>query len=173
MPAWNGCGIMLNEGVSLNSSIEFYTDASDIGFGIYFSGRWTAQRWPNYIQEDCRRYSFDWRELFFIYAAVTTHAGELRGHRLLFHTDNLPIVGIWQKGTSDSPLIMTLIRSILMTAALNEFTISFQHIPGILNTAADLLSRLKIEKFLKVAKARREDEVHVTDIIWNWQACPF
>ena len=83
------------------------------------------------------------------------------------------MVDAWEKGTTPSPHIMTLIRTILMTAAINEFTLSLQHILGVVNKEADLLSRLEIKTFLQLTGLKVEHERVPTENIWNWQKSPF
>ena len=95
-------------------------------------------------------------------------AYEFEGRKILFITDNLPITQAWQKGTSSSGILMTLIRTILMTAAKNNFTLSLQHIPGVNNTAADLLSRMELVKFKFLMPWCETTATIPPNSIWNW-----
>ena len=66
---------------------------------------------------------------------------------MVFVTDNKPITQIWESGASPSPNIMSLIRSLALFAAKSHFSISFKHILGHFNAAADALSRFQMSRF--------------------------
>jgi hypothetical protein len=173
LPTWNGHNIILDTQSSTSSTLKLYTDASDIGVGIYFNGHWVSEQWPEFIKNDLCKYNIDFRELFGIYAAAVTFAGGLSGKQVIIHTDNLPITYAWHKGTSTSPLIMSLTRAILMTAAMNEFSISLQHIPGERNEEADALSRLKLDTFKLLMPNSDTRPTAVPGAIWDWESCPY
>ena len=124
-----------------NANLQLFTD-----FGIIYYTAWIAEQWPPYMTADKLTYDINFREIFAIFSATLTFGHAWAGRRILFHTDNLAITNSWFSGTSKSPLIMSLIRRILMTAALNHFTISFQHIPGVQNLLADAVSRFQLAK---------------------------
>ena len=90
----------------------------------------------------------DYLELFAIYAACATWGQCWPGKRIVICTDNKPITDVWQAGTSKSKPIMSLIRSTFLIAAKNQFSLSLKYIPGKTNTAADLISRFQVNKFL-------------------------
>ena len=112
-------------------------------------------------------YSIDFRELFAIYAAVATFSHEWVGKRLIFHTDNLTITQAWQKGTSKSTSLMPLIRTMLMNAAINNYSISFQHIPGVANRVADALSRQRLSEFRALVPDSELRETPVPTDLWE------
>ena len=170
---WNGESIIIERRTLFSNRLHLYTDASDIGFGVYNWGKWTAQTWPTNIAEDRKTYSIDWRELFAIYVAVDLYAEQFRNKRITIFTDNLPITQSWSKYSSSSPKIMTLMRSMLMKAAQNNFTLSLQHLPGIDNTEADLLSRMEIEEFMSITGSKPNDERIPEASIWEWYNCPY
>ena len=173
LPNWNGRNIIIDTQPSTSTIFELYTDASDIGFGIYFDGHWVSEKWPEFIGNDICTYNIDFRELFAIYAAIIIFAGKLSGRQVIIHTDNLPIVHAWHKGSSTSHLIMSLTRSILMIAANNEFAISLQHIPGVRNEAADALSRLKLDAFQRLMPSSDPQGTVVPSAVWEWASCPY
>jgi hypothetical protein len=167
LPLWNGRSLIIEKNLTYNTSLTLFTDASDVGFGILHKNHWIAERWPPYIANDLHAFNIDFRELFAIHAGVATFAEAFAGLKIIFITDNLPIVHAWQKGTSSSPILMTLIRNILMTAAQNQFCISLKHIAGVNNTAADLLSRLEIQKFKRLMPACDTEQTTPPDHIWK------
>ena len=67
---------------------------------------------------------------------------------LEFKCDNKRLVDAINKGSSKEPLVMHLLRCLWFFSAFGEITIRAWHIPGVLNTAADRLSRNQAVQFL-------------------------
>ena len=126
-----------------STDLQLYTDASDIGYGATYGNSWIQGAWNNLESH----LSIDYRELFAITTATFTWGHNWKGKRIVFVTDNKPITQVWDKGTSPSIPIMTLIRPLYLFAACNGFSISFKHIYGIYNVAADALSRFQMNRF--------------------------
>ena len=91
--------------------------------------------------------SIAYRELYAITAATFTWGHTWGGKRIVFLTDNKTITKIWDKGTSPTKAIMDLIRPLYLFAAQTGFSISFKHIYGVYNLAADALSRFQMDIF--------------------------
>ena len=170
LPKWNGTSIMYNCTTTQNSDISLYTDASNIGFGVYYEPEWMAISWPDYITQKPFHFDINFRELFAIYTAVCTFSHRWRGKRLIMHTDNSTIIHAWHKGTSHSKYIMTLVREIIMCAALKQFTISFQFLPGARNEVADALSRMQLDRFRALAPHSSYTSTAPASEVWSWQA---
>ena len=166
LPKWNGHSLVYDIHTTLATDLHLFTDASNVGFGIIYHQRWIAQTWPLCIANNTM-YSIDFRELFAIYAAVATFSHEWVGKRLIFHTDNLTITQAWQKGTSKSTSLMPLIRTMLMNAAINNYSISFQHIPGVANRVADALSRQRLSEFRALVPDSELRETPVPTDLWE------
>jgi hypothetical protein len=165
---WNGRSLMIAQHTSTNHALQLFTDASDIGYGILFKTHWVAQQWPAHIANDLQVYNIDFRELFAIYVAVVMFATDFAGEKIVFFTDNMPITQAWQKGTSNSSLLMSLIRAILMIAASHSFSLSLQFIPGTRNEAADMLSRLELTNFRRIQPQSDANETVPPKHIWKW-----
>lgn len=69
----------------------------------------------------------------------------------MFMCDNTATVAILQKGRSKTSNIMPLMRRLTMCAAINEFVVMSQHVPGRKNLIADSLSRLQMRQFRQLA----------------------
>ena len=163
LPSWNGKHKILDPNVTLSPDLHLYTDASgSFGFGIYFDGRWVAQKWPPAF----RSYSIQYKELFPIYLACYLWANEFSQKRLLFHCDNLAVTDIWHSGTSNCPKIMTLIRKLFFITAKHNFTVNVKHIPGTNNSIADALSRLQMVKFRQLAPKAHPIETKIPPQAW-------
>ena len=126
-----------------STDMKLFTDSSDKGFGATYGHSWFLGPWSQQQLDQCINY----RELYAILAATLTWGHKWAGKRIVFITDNKPITQVWDKGTSPSQSIMSLIRPLYMFAALNGFSISFKHIFGFLNVAAHALSRFQMDEF--------------------------
>ena len=65
--------------------------------------------------------------------------------------DNTATVHILNKGRSKCLAIMRLMRTFTYCAALNSFAYTAVHVAGSVNSLADALSRLQIQKFRQLA----------------------
>ena len=67
--------------------------------------------------------------------------------RIRLLCDSQAIVHCLVSGSSRCPHVMSLLRSLFLLAAKNNFTVSAQHIPGTHNVIADSLSRFRMQVF--------------------------
>lgn len=63
------------------------------------------------------------------------------------HLDNIAVVYVINKLTSKDSNLMKLIRRLMVTSLKYNLSCHAEHIPGLLNNAADLLSRLQVQQF--------------------------
>ena len=71
----------------------------------------------------------------------------LTNSALLFHPDNIAVVHIINSNTSKDANLMKLIRRLMVSSLTHNVQFSSEHIPGLDNTATDLLSRLQFSRF--------------------------
>ena len=144
-----------------------FTDAAgSIGFGIYFSGRWSQGRWPSWVK-DLELSLIAALELFPIYAALMTWGQELSNMKVRFMSDNQATVTIINKQTSSCPLIMKMVRKIVMLCLLLNILFTASYIEGCNNNIADSLSRFQMTVFRKlVPQAHAKGDVYPADI-WD------
>ena len=147
LPSWPGTSLLLQSHWSLAPDMQLTTDASDLGYGGYWAGRWFSQPWPPIL----RHHTIAWREMYAILIACTTWGSAWRRKRILFHCDNSAVVAIWHTGSCKCPNLMSLVRALYFTAASNNFHIGITHIPGSHNQVADHLSRLSMQVFQRAA----------------------
>lgn len=118
--------------------LAFYTDASGSwGYGgflkeDYFSGPWPTAWGPVDIQT---------KEIFPIFLGLTLFGDRLRNKKLLIYSDNEAVVEILNHMTSKSKNVMIFVRLIVRQLLKINTLIRVFHVPGFLNTTADLLSR--------------------------------
>ena len=141
---WNGRSFFLLPQWTPSPDLELFTDSSGtVGYGAYCQGQWFNGRWTT----EQLQHSIQWKELYPIVLAVVTWGHRWSTLRISFRCDNQAVVQCLVSGTSHCPHLMSLLRNIFLTAAMYNFTISAQHIPGTHNTIADSLSRFHMQIF--------------------------
>ena len=141
LPSWNGVAIIHTETLYSND-IRLFTDASGIGLGGYYAGKWFSVPFNN-----SKNHSISFLELLAVVIAVFCWGDIWRDKQVILFTDNEAIVHIWRTGSCKCPNIMTLIRKLFFFTAQRNINLLLRHIPGKTNTYADSLSRLQVEKF--------------------------
>ena len=96
------------------------------------------------------------REVFAIWVAVRTWGAEWGNQQILIFTDSEVITQVWKSRTCRNKDIMRVVRAIFLFAAKHNTNILMQHIPGVMNIAADLLSRLQVRKFKQLDRCTNE-----------------
>ena len=162
LPTWNSSSFIPQPRTILHSDLKLYTDASGIGFGATYCTDWFQGRW----NPCCAGKSVDFQELFAIVAAAYTWGHLWAGQRIIFVTDNKPITQIWDKGTSPSPDIMTLVRYLFLFAVQNNFSVAFKHIPGTSNPIADALSRFQVARFHRLMPEAAALPTKIPEKVW-------
>ena len=151
-----------------SSDLKLFTDASDLGYGGTFGNAWFQSGWT--LEQ--LQHSIDYRELYAIVAAAFTWGHQWKGKRIVFVTDNEPITKVWDKGSSPSPPVMSLIRPLYMFAALQGFTVSFKYIKGSLNIAADALSRFQTDDFRDALPQADPHPTRISEAVLHIQSTP-
>ena len=108
LPTWNGVSVMYDTIWSSNINLHLWSDASDVGIGGYFDGRWLAAPLTDHI----KRQTIAWRELYALVVALSTWSQHIQHKRILFYIDNAAIVHIINNGCSKNKDLMTLVRSL-------------------------------------------------------------
>ena len=155
---WHGVTFWLFPGMALDPDFEVTADAAGaIGYGAYFGNQWFNGSWFN-----CQRpLSIAYKELFPIVIAAHVWGIAWSKKHILFRSDNEAVVTILNSRTSKVPDIMHLVRHILMSAALFNFTFRAQHVPGVQNSVADALSRFNWQEFWRLAPSASPSPVPI------------
>lgn len=131
-----------------NTCLHLFTDACAESFGALFGTAWLCATFHDVgIPSRC---SITYKELFAITMAMTVWAPSLASQSLLFHCDNQSVVRILTSGSSKCRHIMSLVRYLFFIRAKFNIVLRSVHIPGILNSASDALSRLQVQRFRKL-----------------------
>nr|XP_006822332.1 PREDICTED: uncharacterized protein LOC102808029 [Saccoglossus kowalevskii] len=166
LSGWNGVSMFLDAHPTSASDMQLYTDASGIGHGGYFRGRWFQERWsPSLKLETDPSLSIAFQELYPIVVASILWGHLWVRKRILFYCDNLATVHIINKGRSKSPAIMKLMRRLVITAASSNFMFQAEHIPGKINHIADALSRFQVRRFREAAPTAEPTQCQIPSVV--------
>ena len=141
---WNGCSLLYDLEWTAAAKLELYTDACLTGFGALFGTEWFAGRWTDEQLAAAKRtdaHSMPFLEFFALVSAAATFGESLRGRRVLFWCDCQPVVQAIRSKSSDKPEMTHLLRLLTEIACKFGFEFRADHVPGVRNIAADLLSR--------------------------------
>jgi len=133
LQTWNGTAQFVDQQPTDAADLELYIDASSThGCGAYFQGEWFHHDWQPH-QQLSEQVSIQQQELFAIVDAALSWGHTWRQKRIRFYCDNLVIVNSWEGKSSKHSRIISLLRTLFLTAAKNNFTVSLKHLPGKIN----------------------------------------
>ena len=140
---WNGVSMLSSRFVSIQPDITVFTDASGWGCGAHWGEEWFQYEWPS----DWGRKSIAVKELVPVVMACAVWGRRWGQQWVRVRTDNQSVVDVMQSRTSHNSDIMHLLRCIAFFSARFQCQLLVDHIPGVLNTAADALSRNSVQVF--------------------------
>ena len=120
------------------------------------SGSWgCGARWGSWwLQWNWEGPSIEWpispKELLPILFAVAVWGEHWGGRLVECHYDNMAVVAVVNSGWSQDKTLMHLLRCLFFMAAHFQVHIRATHISGVVNSAADALSRGDLPHFLQV-----------------------
>ncbi|XP_053173996.1 uncharacterized protein LOC128357652 [Scomber japonicus] len=131
----------LTRGVPMGSVLSrtvVTTDASLTGWGGIHEGRSMRGRWS----VDLQRSHINFLELSAVFLSLKHFLPSLMGHHVLVRTDNTTTVTyINRQGGLRSRQLHMLARRLILWSCGRLLSLRATHVPGALNTGADLLSR--------------------------------
>ena len=147
--AWWRCFLQTWNGSSFfplpEPSCHVFTDASGSwGCGAVAQDTgWLQVPWP----DSWNAIDIAAKELVPVVLAAALWGPQWAGRHVRFHIDNMAVVEVLKTHTSRHPLMMHLLRCFAFYASYYRFHFSSQHIPGVLNVAADAISRNQVSLF--------------------------
>ncbi len=118
------------------------TDASMTGWGAVFEGRPASGEW----KEEFLFWHINCLELRAVFLALKYFLPVLGGHHIIVRTDNMAVVShINRQGGSKSRTLDRLARHLLLWSQDKFLSLRAVHVLGVLNLAADFLSRQKLK----------------------------
>ena len=141
LQGWNGSSFFPPP----NPSVHVYSDASGLfGCGAFDTQLgWFQFQW----RDEWTDRSIATKEMVPVVVAAALWGKSWEGRHVCFHSDNMTVVTILSKRSAKDQHLLALLRCLFFLAAFYKFQYSAQHIPGVLNTAPDALSRMPIIDF--------------------------
>ena len=138
-------------------SAHIYTDASGIFGcgGVVLPDHWFQLQWP-LTWEDI---DITVKELVPIVVAAALWGRNWGNLHIHFHSDNMPVVLILQNHSASNLTAHHLLRCFYFFTAYYQFDYSIEHVPGIMNSAADALSRNNLPVFHSLIPQATRTEV--------------
>ena len=138
---WNGTSFF----PARSTSIEVFSDASGtFGCGAFsYSDGWFQLQWPASWQD----IHITAKELVPIVISAAIWGPRWTQKGISFRSDNMSVVSLLKSKSSQDLLLMHMLRCLAFYAAFYSFQFTSEHIPGIMNTAADALSRNNLPLF--------------------------
>ena len=135
LPQWNGRSIMPQPGIAHSSA----ADASgNWGCGaISKEGWWFQIEWPQSWSE----HHIAAKEMVPVVGAVAIWGPQWRVKTVLVIPDNMAVVCAVSAGSAKDVLLMHLLRCLHFFTAHHQIVLRAEHLPGVLNSATDSLSR--------------------------------
>ena len=142
------------DGISSSQELDFYSDlsaAETLGFGVIYKRHWMFGRWPVGF---LRRYkpNIAYLELFALVTGILAWETELQNLRMMVFCDNKSVIDMINATSSKCPNCMYLIRVLVLSGLRYNRRVYATYINTKLNSRADALSRLKIDRFLLLSE---------------------
>ena len=153
-----------------NDTVEMLTDSSgnpELGCGAYFCGRWAQFRWPSSWKNLPILRNMSFLELIPVVLALYLWSDILQAKKILFHIDNLALVGIINKRTSKDKQIMKLVRPLVLLTMLNDIQLKARYINTTQNSITDALSRFQMHRFRLLAPQAEKQPAPVSTEVWK------
>jgi len=119
---------------------QVYLDACLTGMGGCFGSLVYHHKLPPHLVLD-EDIHITQLEMLNVLLALRLWAPKLAHSSLLIHCDNLAVVIVCQSGRTHDPFLAAVVRNIWFVVATYDIQVTYSHIPGKFNVAADLLSR--------------------------------
>ena len=141
LESWNGFCILRHPILLTIPDFLAQTDASGAwGCTAVLSSQWLQWQWPS----EWSGVGIMAKELVPIIFTCVTWGPMLRHRHINFQCDNEGLVAAISKGSSKDTIVMHLLCSLWFFIAHFDITITATHLPGVMNTTADHLSRGKL-----------------------------
>ena len=132
----------------MSTAAEVTSDASGAyGCGAFSSSHgWFQLQWP----DSWSPINIAVKELVPIVMAVAIWGHHWQRSCVHFRSDNMAVVNILNSRTSKDQLFMHLLRCLVFYSAFFRFHFVAEHVPGVLNVAADAISRNNLPLFFSI-----------------------
>ena len=147
----------------LEPGLVLETDASSsIGLGAVCGDDWMLGTWPAALKES----PICVLELVAVAVAVHVWREKFTRRCVLVRSDNSAVVACISSQSSRSPEMMAWLRFLFLTAVTHDILVRAVHTPGVVNDAADALSRGLVQVFRNLRPSAAD-----TSTAWDWPVC--
>ena len=159
---WNGVQFFCAAQIS-SQDLALASDASLLGIGAVCGAHWFSVPLPTNISA----MHINILELFAIFVAVRTWGSNWCNKHVLFFSDSNCVVQVATSGSCKDPVMMRILRALFFFSARHHIRLSFQHIPGVDNLHADLLSRLQVRRFRELSPSADRYSSTIPQDVWE------
>ncbi len=111
--------LFLDSAFTTSADLDLYNDALGLGYGGYCRGLWFHGRWnATSVQFGDEELSIAYKELYPTVVVSILWSSTWSRRKVLFHCYNSTTVNILKKGRSRSLTLMSLIRLLVICAAM-------------------------------------------------------
>ena len=143
--------------------LKLFTDASNVGYGGVFQKSWFYGRWPRSFE----KYHITVKELFPIVIALESWGHLIANKCIEFYTDNEAVSVIINSQTSRDETLMNLLRRLVLCTLKHNIMFRSKCLLGRLNVLPDMLSRLQIDEFRKIAVGMNSQPETLNRVDWE------
>ena len=144
LESWVGSSLLCRGAWS--PDVAFAADASgSLGLGIFTGSLWCAEPWPSF---EGRATNIAILEMVPLLVAATLWGPSWERKRVLFQSDNMAVVYAVNGWLPKDDHLVSLLKRLAKLSVLHNFRVRCEHLPGVRNIDADLLSRDRINDFL-------------------------
>ena len=141
-----------------SKEIDWYTDASgnpELGAGGYSNEDWFIMQWD---EDFIRKYrpSINYLELYAVTIAIINWIHKYNNSWITLFCDNQSVVHMVNATSSKCENCMVLIRMIVLKALQHNVKITLRYVRSEDNSYADYLSRMRYDKFRKMARSNKK-----------------
>ncbi len=144
LSSWNGVTLMHFCDWEPLFDFQISSDAAvSEGFGIVNGNEWCRGTWP-----EGPRLNIAILEMIPLVVSALIWGDQWSGKSIIFYTDSMAVHFSAQSLLPKEPHLAALIRELAIISIEKDFRFRTEHLPGVENTRADLLSRAKVSAFL-------------------------
>ena len=159
LPKWNGRSIMPPHAPSHMVTSD---DSGSWGYGaVMENGNWFQVQWPGPWME----IAIAAKEMVPVVISAAVWGVQWAKCRVLVRSDNMAVVYCLTTGSARDPLLMHLLCCLYYITASYQIDIVARHVPGVLNTAADALSRNSMTTLFNVTPQARAEATQIPDTL--------
>ena len=103
--------------------------------------------WPHAVGSRSNGQLYSWSDLVPVVMAAAVWGHQWQGCHVCFHSDNMAVVSVLVNRAAKDERMNHLLRTLFFYAAYYKFHFSAEHVPGVLNVAADALSQDNVTLF--------------------------